>query len=82
MVKFTDFELDIINYAVDYLLDAELLEEDGWTKKDIKALNTIHEKIKKDKMAKVPDVCRTCPFVDYCDDKENCKHRKELENRE
>jgi len=45
MVKFTDFELDIIEYAVDYLLDAELLEEDGWTKKDIKALNTIRDKI-------------------------------------
>ena len=60
----------------------KVLEEDGWTKKDIKTLNTIHEKIKKDKLTKAPEVCRTCPFVDYCDDKENCKHRKELENRE
>ena len=30
----------------------------------------------------IPTVCENCPFVEICDDRENCKHRKELEEKE
>lgn len=81
-LDFTKAELSAIHSAVDYLLGAELLEEDGWTDKDIDALNSVLKKVDDDIIKDVPTVCKKCPFVAVCDDMENCKHRKELEEKE
>ena len=45
-VNFTELELQMIAEAVDYLLGAELTEEDGWTDDDIDALYSIADKLK------------------------------------
>lgn len=36
-------EVSLIKEAVNYLLDAELLEENGWTKEDVEILKKISE---------------------------------------
>ena len=47
--EFSNKELTLISEAVDYLLGAELLEEDGWTLEDIEVLHSIQSKIQERK---------------------------------
>lgn len=44
---FTDNELRLIGEAVDYLLGADLVEENGWTKNDIATLKRIQKRTEK-----------------------------------
>ncbi len=69
---FTKTELSVIRYAVDYLLGAELLEENGWTDKDIDALNSVLKKVEDEIIKDIPTVCKKCPFFAECDDREGC----------
>lgn len=45
MIEFTDKELDGISDALEYLLGAELLEENGYTEDVIEALESAKEKV-------------------------------------
>lgn len=71
-LDFTKAELSAIHSAVDYLLGAELLEEDGWTDKDIDALNSVLKKVDDEIIKDIPTVCKKCPFFAECDDREEC----------
>ena len=42
--ELTDDESRLIGVAVDYLLGAELLEENGWSENDIKVLQSLRER--------------------------------------
>ena len=44
-VEFTDLEQKVIADAINHLLDAELLEENGYTEEVINALNSVLQKI-------------------------------------
>lgn len=81
-MEFTKAELSAIHSVVGYLLGTKLLEEGGWPDKDIEALNSILKKVECEMVKDVPTVCKKCPFVEVCDDMENCEHRKELEEKE
>lgn len=71
-LEFTKAELSAIHSAVDYLLGAELLEEGGWTDKDIEALNSVLKKVEDEIINDIPTVCKKCPFFAECDDREEC----------
>jgi len=71
-IEFTKAELSAIHSAVDYLLGAELLEEDGWTDKDIEALNSVLKKVEDEIIKDIPTVCKKCHFFAVCDDREEC----------
>ena len=71
-IAFTKAELSAIHSAVDYLLGAELLEENGYTEEVIEALNSVLTKVEEEIIKDIPTVCKKCPYFAECDDQEEC----------